>query len=127
MTDTSEDAQPSRARDATQVWRDPQRATADRVADLVSRMTVEEKVHQLVGFWAAPSKPGEPVAPMQHDSNESAPALEDLAKYGLGQLTRVYGTEPLSPDDGVARLVALHHVEPAVSDRRHRGLECLMH
>lgn len=85
-------------------WRDPALPVADRVADLLSRMTPEEKAGQLAGFWAMPAEPGEPVAPMEDDSNEPAPVLDDLLPHGLGQLTRVFGTAPVTAADGAARL-----------------------
>ncbi|QFG20349.1 glycoside hydrolase family 3 N-terminal domain-containing protein [Actinomadura sp. WMMB 499] len=89
---------------AAQRWRDPALPVADRVADLLSRMTPEEKAGQLAGFWAMPAEPGEPVAPMEDDSHESAPALDDLLPHGLGQLTRVFGTAPVTAAEGAARL-----------------------
>ena len=82
-------------------------STTERVADLLSRMTTEEKAGQLAGFWAMPAEPGEPVAPHEDDTGEPAPSLDQIAKYGLGQLTRVFGTEPVSPADGVRRLLEL--------------------
>ncbi|WP_316043599.1 glycoside hydrolase family 3 protein [Actinomadura sp. CNU-125] len=67
-------------------------------------MTPEEKAAQLAGFWAMPAGPGEPVAPMEDDSHETAPALDDLLPHGLGQLTRVFGTAPVPAAEGAARL-----------------------
>jgi beta-xylosidase len=90
-----------------EAWRDPQLPVAERVTDLLSRMTMEEKAGQLAGFWAMPAEPGEPVAPMEDDIGEPAPALDQIAKYGLGQLTRVFGTEPVTPAEGLRRLLEL--------------------
>jgi beta-glucosidase-like glycosyl hydrolase len=90
-----------------EAWRDPQLPVADRVTDLLSRMTMEEKAGQLAGFWAMPAEPGEPVAPKEDDIGEPAPALDEIAKYGLGQLTRVFGTQPVAPSEGVRRLLEL--------------------
>jgi beta-glucosidase-like glycosyl hydrolase len=90
-----------------EAWRDPQLPVAERVTDLLGRMTMEEKAGQLAGFWAMPAEPGEPVAPKEDDIGEPAPALDEIAKYGLGQLTRVFGTEPVAPSAGVRRLLEL--------------------
>src|SRR5262249_25841945 len=38
---------------------------------------------------------------------EPAPALDQIIKAGLGQLTRVFGTAPVAPADGVRRLLDL--------------------
>jgi beta-xylosidase len=88
----------------TEAWRDPRLPVADRVADLMTRMTMEEKAGQLGSFWVVPDGPGAPVAPVEEDDGEEALGLDELAKYGLGQLTRVFGTVPVSPADGIAKL-----------------------
>jgi beta-xylosidase len=79
---------------------------AERVADLLGRMTVREKAGQLVGYWAAPAAVGLPVAPMQ-DQFDEPPPLAEVAAAGLGHLTRVFGTTPVLPADGVRRLRTL--------------------
>ncbi|MCZ4124784.1 glycoside hydrolase family 3 N-terminal domain-containing protein [Streptomyces sp. H39-S7] len=91
----------------TEPWRDPLVPASARVADLLKRMTLEEKAGQLTGFWALPSHPGTPVAPMEDDSGESAPGLDDIVAHGLGQLTRVYGTAPITAAAGMERLASL--------------------
>ena len=44
--------------DAKAVYKDPHAAVADRVHDLLSKMTVEEKVAQLESSWTLPSLGG---------------------------------------------------------------------
>ncbi|GAA3980371.1 glycoside hydrolase family 3 N-terminal domain-containing protein [Actinomadura viridis] len=92
------------ARPAGEPWRDRRLPVPERVADLLSRMTVEEKAAQLGGFWATQAAPGEPVAPVEDDSGEPAPDLDEIVRTGLGQLTRVFGTAPVAPGEGAARL-----------------------
>jgi beta-xylosidase len=84
-------------------WQDSRLPTSERVADLIGRMTVEEKAGQLAGFWAASARAGEEVAPLPDDFGEPPP-LAELVRHGLGQLTRVFGTAPVLPADGAARL-----------------------
>ncbi|WP_133765345.1 beta-glucosidase [Amnibacterium kyonggiense] len=72
----------------------PASAFSDRVVELLGRMTLEEKLAQLVGFWV--DQGGEAVAPMQGEMAPS-PAYEEATRHGLGQLTRVYGTRPVDP------------------------------
>jgi beta-glucosidase-like glycosyl hydrolase len=69
-------------------------AFSDRVIALHARMTLDEKLAQLVGFWV--DQGGEAVAPMQGEMAAS-PAYEEATRHGLGQLTRVYGTRPVEP------------------------------
>ncbi|GAA0560411.1 beta-glucosidase family protein [Actinomadura livida] len=85
-------------------WRDRGLPVAERVADLLARMTPEEKAGQLAGYWAMPAEPGAPVAPMEDDSHELAPTLDEVIDRGLGQLTRVYGTVPVPAAESAARL-----------------------
>ncbi|GAB3068043.1 glycoside hydrolase family 3 N-terminal domain-containing protein [Intrasporangium mesophilum] len=65
---------------------------ADRVSELVARMTLEEKLAQIVGFWEKGE--GEAVAPLQGEFAE-AYGLAEATRHGLGHLTRVYGTRPV--------------------------------
>jgi beta-glucosidase-like glycosyl hydrolase len=68
--------------------------TSDRVLDLLGRMTLEEKLAQLVGYWDKGE--GDAVAPLQGDFS-GAHGLDEAAQHGLGHLTRPYGTRPVDP------------------------------
>src|ERR1700685_2275138 len=81
--------------DGTETWRDPARPADERVADLLSRMTLAEKVAQLGSIWQGASADGGGVAPMQDQFSEEQPPLDELIKNGVGQLTRVYGSRPV--------------------------------
>lgn len=89
------------------IWQDPARQVAERVADLLTRLTLEEKVAQLVGIWIGTGAvDGDGVAPMQGTFAEAVP-LAELIENGVGQLSRVFGTFPVTPSDGAAALVRL--------------------
>jgi len=88
-------------------WRDPARPAAERVADLLSRMTLAEKVAQLGSSWQGAAVDGDGVAPMQDQFNEEQPPLDELIKDGLGQLTRVFGTRPVPPAAGMRAMAGL--------------------
>jgi beta-xylosidase len=93
---------------AGQAWRDPARPAADRVADLLARMTLDEKAAQLIGIWVRPAADGggDGVAPMQ-GVLDGGPPVAELIRDGLGQLTRVFGTVPVPSADGVAAMARL--------------------
>jgi beta-glucosidase len=91
----------------TALWRDAAATATARVSDLMARMTLREKVAQLHGVWLDAGGSGGDVAPHQH---ELLPATLDwaaLIRAGLGQLTRPYGTTPVSPLDGARALARL--------------------
>src|SRR5215469_11073422 len=66
----------------------------ERVLELLGRMTMPEKLAQIVGFWE--KEDGEAVAPLQGEFGSST-RLDDFARHGLGHLTRPYGTRPIDP------------------------------
>jgi len=90
-------------------WRDPARPAAERVADLVGRMTLREKLAQLYGVWLGQSSSDgeDDVAPFQHDLVDDDLNWLELIKNGLGQLTRPFGSAPIEPAAGAARLAQL--------------------
>ena len=91
-----------------QVWRDPARPADERVADLLRRMTLEEKIAQLGSIWMGASGDGDGFAPMQDQFfTHDQPPFEELIKNGLGQLTRVFGTRPVSAAAGMSALASL--------------------
>jgi beta-xylosidase len=90
-------------------WQDPAIPAEARVADLLTRMTLEEKIAQLGSIWMGASGDGDGVAPMQDqffDLDDQRP-FEELVKNGLGQLTRVFGTRPVEVTAGMSALAAL--------------------
>ncbi|MFF0199095.1 glycoside hydrolase family 3 N-terminal domain-containing protein [Streptomyces sp. NPDC005017] len=92
----------------TAAWRDTALPPADRVTDLLSRMTLEEKTAQLYGVWVGAGTDGEGVAPLQ-DQMGAGLTDEDWAELitrGLGQLTRPFGTAPVEPVAGARSLAA---------------------
>ncbi|MEV6608700.1 glycoside hydrolase family 3 N-terminal domain-containing protein [Kutzneria sp. NPDC051319] len=73
------------------------------VADLLARMTVEEKVAQLQSVWLNQDEGGV-VAPTQDDSDLAAVDFDAAVRHGLGQLTRTFGTLPVDPELGARGL-----------------------
>ncbi|MHA5052752.1 beta-xylosidase/alpha-l-arabinosidase [Streptomyces sp. SD15] len=91
----------------TDPWQDPALPAGVRAADLLARMTPQEKIAQLYSVWpGANETPGGDVAPLQHALSEDVD-LTELLPHGLGQLTRPFGTAPVDPAEGAARLASL--------------------
>jgi len=83
-----------------EVWRDPSAPARERVADLIARMTVREKIAQLYGVWVGMDAAGGDVAPHQHDFASAPTNWNELISDGIGQLTRPSGTTSFDPTVG---------------------------
>lgn len=99
-----------------QPWRDPDRPAPERVADIIGRMTLAEKLGQLYGVWVGAGDDGDAVAPHQHDLAEAPPDWAAVQRAGLGQLTRPFGTAPVDPALG-ARALARSQAELVAANR----------
>ncbi|MEU1406263.1 glycoside hydrolase family 3 N-terminal domain-containing protein [Streptomyces sp. NPDC005728] len=107
-------------------WRDPARPAADRVGDLLSRMTLEEKTAQLYGVWVGAATDGGGVAPLQREmtAGPSADEWNELITRGLGQLTRSFGTAPVAADVGAE---ALARAQRRIAAAGRFGIPALAH
>jgi len=88
-------------------WRDATRSASERAADLLTRMTLEEKVAQLYGVWLGADSDQSPdgqVAPYQHDLIDSTLDWNTIIRHGLGQLTRPFGSGPVEVAQGANAL-----------------------
>ncbi|NRQ39320.1 glycosyl hydrolase [Nonomuraea sp. NN258] len=133
-------------------WHDSALPVAERVEALLGELTLEEKIAQLGSRWVgndmrAPEPDPEPdpepaaepadesasdpgdgphnVAPMQDVFAASGTVpFEQASRHGLGQLTRVYGSVPLSVADGAAEVVRLQR---EVVERSRLGIPAIVH
>lgn len=84
----------------------PAPAVSERVRALHARMTLEEKLAQLAGYWIDQNGT---VAPMQSEmtAGQKDPGrLAEITQHGIGHYTRVYGTRPVDPAERAAWLWA---------------------
>jgi len=77
----------------TETWRDPAATPAERVRDLLSRMTLREKIAQLYGVWVGVDAARGEVVPHQHAA-APVPDWEKLIDAGRGHP----GGAPGNPD-----------------------------
>ncbi|POH68417.1 glycosyl hydrolase [Cryobacterium zongtaii] len=92
----------------THPWHDTTLSAEDRANALLAELTWREKIQQLVSVWPGAEGASGDVAPMQ-SSQDQAASFDDAIVDGIGQITRPFGTAPIDPTDGVARLAELQH------------------
>ncbi|MEU8146868.1 glycoside hydrolase family 3 N-terminal domain-containing protein [Nonomuraea sp. NPDC048901] len=117
-------------------WQDQTLPVAERVDALLAEMTLEEKVGQLGSRWVGndsrPADQPDPdpdvtlnVAPMQDVFAASGTIpLEEASRHGLGHLTRVFGSGPVTAAEGAAEVVRLQSL---VVERSRLGIPALVH
>ncbi|GAA1584969.1 glycoside hydrolase family 3 N-terminal domain-containing protein [Kribbella sancticallisti] len=114
-------------------WQDTALPAGTRAELLLRAMTLEEKVAQLGSRWVGndladadvPAEEQFNVAPLQDVFTAGGTiSLEDASRHGLGQLTRIWGSVPLTVDEGVAELVRQHEV---VLEGSRLGVPALVH
>jgi beta-glucosidase-like glycosyl hydrolase len=132
-------------------WQDPTLPVVDRVDALLEQMTLQEKVAQLGSRWvsndmqdAAGAADAGPdghadagaestadatgtlnVAPLQDVFAASGTVpLEEASRHGLGHLTRVFGSVPVTAAHGAAEVVRLQRT---VLERSRLGVPAIVH
>jgi beta-xylosidase len=133
----------STAEQITRPWQDPARSISERVDMLLSEMTLEEKIGQLGSRWVGNDMPdtggalssserprtdgheSPNVAPMQDVfAAAESPPLVEASRHGLGHLTRIYGSAPISPAAGAEELVRQQRI---VMESSRLGIPALIH
>mgnify|MGYP000850279149 CR=1 FL=1 len=96
-----------------------------RVHGLVARMTLAEKLAQLVGYWL--DQGGNVVAPMQGEmaaGHHGSGELAEVTRNGIGHYTRVYGTRPV---DAAERAAWLWNEQRRLQRETRLGIPALVH
>ncbi len=97
------------------VYRDAQRSVGERSADLVARMTRDEKLAQLGAVWGY-----ELVTGNQVDIDQ----LSNLAAAGVGQITRLSGSTNLRPADAAR---AANDIQRFLVEQTRLGIPAVIH
>ncbi|MGZ8764845.1 MAG: glycoside hydrolase family 3 N-terminal domain-containing protein [Acidimicrobiia bacterium] len=96
-------------------YRDPQRPVAERVDDLLGRMTLEEKVAQLGAVWVS-----ELVVDGSFDPDVALVRIE----HGIGQVTRIGASTGLRSDESAT---LMNEIQRVVIERTRLGIPVLVH
>lgn len=107
------------------VYKDATQPIAARVADLLSRMTLEEKVAQMHAFWLLLSEDGNhQVRSDAFTGHSDADKLQQMLKSGLGQITRPLGSHSVDPKQGVR---ALNRLQKFLVEETRLGIPAMSH
>ncbi|HEY0813562.1 MAG TPA: glycoside hydrolase family 3 N-terminal domain-containing protein [Pseudonocardia sp.] len=120
-------------------WHDPTLPAAERVELLLREMTLDEKVAQLGSRWVGndmlPATDAPPAGTEHGETLNVAPlqdvfaaggstSIAEASRHGLGHLTRVYGSGPVTAARGAAELVRLQRT---VIDGSRLGIPAIVH
>ncbi|HPR97247.1 MAG TPA: glycoside hydrolase family 3 N-terminal domain-containing protein [Thermotogota bacterium] len=98
-----------------EIYKDESKCIADRVKDLVSKMTLEEKIAQLTSIWGY-----EVLTKGDFDSEKADKKIE----MGIGQITRPGGSTFLSP---VEVGTFINEIQRYLIEKTRLGIPAMMH
>lgn len=110
------------------IYQDAHRPVNERVADLLSRMTAEEKFAQMHAYWLILSSNGDhrertDLSDEFSGVTEQA-ALSERIKLGIGQITRPLGTHIVDAKEGVR---AANRLQKTLVEETRLGIPALFH
>lgn len=112
----------------TEIYKDARRPVAERVADLLARMTPQEKFAQMHAYWLVLSEDGnhQERSDMSDEFSgvEKQDALSARLRLGVGQITRPLGTHVVDARSGVR---AANRLQKMLVEETRLGIPALFH
>jgi beta-glucosidase-like glycosyl hydrolase len=106
-------------------YKDPSRSVEERVKDLLSRMTLQEKIAQMHALWLILAEDGQHRPRMDDFTGGSDPEVVRKAlRHGLGQISRALGSHGVDPKTGVR---ALNRLQKFLCEETRLGIPVLSH
>jgi beta-glucosidase len=105
-------------------WQDTSLSPDERAEALRAEMTLEEKVAQLGSAWPGNEQLNGNVAPMQDVFARGGVPFEQVRADGIGHLTRVFGTAPVTAAEGAARVAELQR---EIVEETRLGVPAIVH
>jgi beta-glucosidase len=99
----------------THPYKNPELSVGERVEDLLSRMTLDEKIAQLGSAWGFQLMSGDEFSSSRAGS---------VSRHGLGQVTRIAGATTL-PADAVARVS--NEIQRHLVEETRLGIPAIVH
>jgi beta-xylosidase len=104
-------------------WQDPDLDASARLDALIAEMSLAEKLAQLGSVWLGFDVATGEVAPMQNVFSRNA-SWPDAVADGIGHLTRVFGTRPVTAAEGVQRV---RDLQGTVVESSRLGIPAIVH
>jgi beta-glucosidase-like glycosyl hydrolase len=109
----------------THPYLDPARPAEQRARDLLSRMTLEEKIAQMHALWLILSEDGDHRPRMDDFTGGTDPAaVRKALGHGLGQISRPLGSHGVEPRAGVR---ALNRLQKLLREETRLGVPAIAH
>jgi beta-xylosidase len=106
-------------------YRDPQLSIAQRVSDLLGRMTLPEKIAQMHSCWLILSPDGNHrIRTDAFCQTATTEDIKEMLRLGVGQVTRPLGTHPVNPKEGVR---ALNGLQKFLVEETRLGVPAISH
>ncbi len=110
------------------LYQDASQPIKNRVADLLARMTPEEKFAQMHAFWLILASDGQHKVRTDlsddFSGHQQTAALEQRLKTGVGQITRPLGSHVVEPAEGVR---ALNRLQKTLVEETRLGIPAMFH
>ncbi len=100
---------------AADIYRDPARPPEERAADLLARMTLDEKLAQLGGVW---------ITDLLEQGNASRERFAERLAHGVGHVTRLAAATGRRPAESAA---LANEVQSYLLDHTRLGIPAVMH
>ncbi len=99
----------------TAIYKDPARPIEDRIADLLARMTIDEKLAQIGCVWSRH---------LIQDGVFSREQAREKIPHGIGEITRVGGATALRPHQSAA---VLNSIQRFLVEETRLGIPAIVH
>ncbi|CAH0528840.1 glycoside hydrolase family 3 N-terminal domain-containing protein [Vibrio hippocampi] len=107
------------------IYQNSNYSTSERVENLLSLMTFEEKVAQMGAQWLLLDAHGNhSERELEMASNAEKPTIKERLRHGLGQITRPLGTHSVSAVEGVK---ALNSLQKYLVEETRLGIPAISH